>query len=352
MGLSELTLENFRCIERARLVLPSGMTLIRGPNGSGKTSILEGIYLLGRGRSFRTRHAESLIRHGAEGLALAGRTAGDTGVPLRVRVRREGGISAEIAGVTARSRADLAQVLPVQALEPGIHKLIEEASPRRRRWLDWAVFHVEPVFIDAWQRYGRALRQRNAALRSAPQTARAWDPELIEQGELIHAARLRLLESLAPHWKVMVRALTDLSAELHYRRGWSEGVPLATALADSFAHDRRRNMTLVGPHRADIEVRVDGRNARAVLSRGQQKLTAAALLLSQLKLLQARLALAPTLLLDDPAAELDPQRFDRLLGQVSTLSCQLIVTSLDLAPAQLGRPESVFHVEQGRVQPV
>src|SRR5579863_2742401 len=134
MGLSELTLENFRCIERARLVLPGGMTLIRGPNGSGKTSILEAIYLLGRGRSFRTRHADTLIRHGSDALTVAGRTAGDTGMPLRVRARRFDGVSAEIAAVAVRSRADLAQALPVQALEPGIHKLIEEASPRRRRW--------------------------------------------------------------------------------------------------------------------------------------------------------------------------------------------------------------------------
>jgi DNA replication and repair protein RecF len=352
MGLSELTLENFRCIERARLDLPRGMALIRGPNGSGKTSILEGIYLLGRGRSFRSRHADGLIRDGTDALALGGRTTGDTGVPLRVRVRRGQGTSAEIAGVAVRSRADLAQAFPVQALEPGIHKLIEEASPRRRRWLDWAVFHVEPPFILAWQRYGRALRQRNAALRSAPETARAWDPELIEQGELIDAARIRLLEGLTPYWNAMAGALTDLPAQLLYRRGWSAEVPLALALAASFAQDRRRNMTLVGPHRADVEVCLAGRNARTVLSRGQQKLMAAAMVLSQLKLLQARVALEPTLLLDDPAAELDATRLDRLLGQVRALSCQLIVTSLDLAPERLGSPESVFHVEHGHVQPV
>ncbi len=111
-------------------------------------------------------------------------------------------------------------------------------------------------------------------------------------------------------------------------------------------------MTLVGPHRADVEVRLGGRSVRHLLSRGQQKLIAAALVLSQLQMLRAQVALTPTLLLDDPAAELDVARLGQLLAQVRSLQCQLVVTSLDLAPAPLGRPDSVFHVEQGRVQPV
>src|SRR5579863_3840992 len=134
MSLLGLQVENLRCLRQLELELDPAVNLLVGPNGSGKTSILEAIYLLGRGRSFRTRHADTLIRHGSDALTVAGRTAGDTGIPLRVRARRFDGVSAEIAAVAVRSRADLAQALPVQALEPGIHKLIEEASPRRRRW--------------------------------------------------------------------------------------------------------------------------------------------------------------------------------------------------------------------------
>jgi DNA replication and repair protein RecF len=352
MGLAELTLENFRCIERAELVLPPGITLVRGPNGSGKTSFLEAIYLLGRGRSFRTSRSESLIRHGAEVLNVAGRVGGTTPLPVRVQLARQEPTMAKIAGVLVRSRAELAQAFPVQALEPGIHKLIEEASPRRRRWLDWAVFHVEPPFVEAWQRYGRALRQRNAALRTAPDTAQAWDVELVRHGEVITAARARLIETLAPYWRDTVQALADLPAELNYLRGWSSERSLAVALEESFAQDRRRGVTLVGPHRADVEVRLAGRNVRLLLSRGQQKLVAASLVLSQLQMLRERLGLSPTLLLDDPAAELDAQHLGQLLGRVRALECQLIVTSLDSAPGPLGRPQSVFHVEQGRVQPV
>jgi DNA replication and repair protein RecF len=352
MPLAELALENLRCIERAELTPAPGMNLIFGPNASGKTSLLEGIYLLGRGRSFRTRNTERLIRHGKNTLQALGRTPGPVGQRLRVRVARNEPALGEIAGVAVASLAQLAQAFPVQIIEPGVHRLIEEGSPRRRRWLDWAVFHVEPNFIDTWQRYARAVRQRNAALRTAPDTARAWDGELVRHGVALNAARLRILTSLKPHWEGTVRQLADLPAELLYSTGWKQGVSLAQSLTDSWERDRSRGLSHSGPHRADIQVRIEGRAAREVLSRGQQKLVATAMILAQLKLLRELTSVVPTLLLDDPAAELDAEKLARFVAQVKSLECQLILTSLDATREPFGPPERTFHVEQGRVQPV
>ena len=352
MPLAELALENLRCIQCAELILAPGINLIRGPNASGKTSLLEGIYLLGRGRSFRTRNSERLIRHGEGRLLVTGRTSGSTGQRIRVQVTRHEPTHAEIAGVPVGSLAQLAPVFPVQAIEPGIHKLIEEGSPRRRRWLDWAVFHVEPGFIDIWQRYGRAVRQRNAALRTAPDTARAWDGELVRQGEAITAARQRLLASLSPYWDETVRKLTDLPADLFYTAGWRQDQSLAESLAASWIRDRSRGLTHSGPHRADVQVRIVGHAAREVLSRGQQKLVATAMVLAQLKMLREQTALVPTLLLDDPAAELDVGKLARFVDQVRRLECQLVLTSLDQSQEPFGPSDRMFHVEQGRVQPV
>jgi DNA replication and repair protein RecF len=352
MPLAELALENLRCIERAELVLAPGTNLIRGPNASGKTSLLEGIYLLGRGRSFRTRNSERLIRHEKGVLQALGRTLGALTQRIRVQVARDQPTVAEIAGVPVGSLAQLAQVFPVQVVEPGIHRLIEEGSPRRRRWLDWAVFHVEPNFIDSWQKYGRVVRQRNAALRTDPDTARAWDPELVRHGEAVTAARLRLMVSLKPHWDDTVRTLAGLPADLRYTPGWKQGASLEESLSDSWMRDRSRGLTHAGPHRADIQVRIDGRAAREIVSRGQQKLVATAMVLAQLKMLRERTALVPTLLLDDPAAELDAEKLARFVEQVKSLRCQLVLTSLDDSQAPFGLPDRTFHVEQGRVQPV
>ena len=352
MPLAELALENLRCIQRAELVPAPGINLIFGPNASGKTSLLEGIYLLGRGRSFRTRNSERLIRHGEGTLNAVGRTLGALSQRLRVEVARNEATRAEIAGVAVGSLAQLAQAFPVQIIEPGVHRLIEEGSPRRRRWLDWAVFHVEPNFIDTWQRYARAVRQRNAALRMAPDTARTWDSELVRHGEALNAARLRLLGSLKPHWAETVRQLADLPADLVYSTGWKQGLSLEESLTDSWERDRRRGLSHSGPHRADVYVRIDGRAAREILSRGQQKLVATAMILAQLKLLRELTSVVPTLLLDDPAAELDVEKLARFVEQVKSLHCQLILTSLEAAREPFGPPERTFHVEHGRVQPV
>jgi DNA replication and repair protein RecF len=377
VSLADLIVDDVRCIERAELRLHAGQNLVWGGNGSGKTSLLESIFLLGRGRSFRTRNSERLIRHGRDRLVVFGRTGPDAdpmekdsssglevdrevlrvsdrsvlgGHSLGVQVSRADGTVARIGGANARSLTELTQVFPVQVIDPGIHKLVEEGGHRRRRWMDWGVFHVEPQFGDWWLRYTRALKQRNAALRSQPDQAGAWDPELVRLGELIAEARGRFVEALLPHWERTVLALSSLEPELHYFRGWAQDVTLGEALAASKVRDEAKRITHPGPHRSDIVLRLKGRPAREVLSRGQQKLVAVAMTLAQLNLLQAVTQTKPTLLLDDPAAELDGEHLRRFIDQVMQLRSQLVLTSLHPESPLFGTPDRLFHVEQGRIR--
>lgn len=350
MSLAELTVDELRCITHAELQLAPGQNLIWGGNGSGKTSLLESIFLLGRGRSFRTRNSERLIRHGQDRLVVFGRTYGVGGQPVGVQVSRSGGTTARIGGATATSLTELTQVFPVQVIDPGVHKLVEEGGYRRRRWMDWAVFHVEHAFGDWWVRYTRALKQRNAALRSQPAQAGVWDAELTRLGELIAEARGRFVEALLPYWQESVMALSGLEPELHYFKGWAQEATLAEALAASRHRDEAKRLTHPGPHRADVLIRMNGRLAREVLSRGQQKLVAVAMTLAQLNLLQEATQTTPTLLLDDPAAELDGEHLGRFIEQVKRLRSQLVLTSLHPESHLFGTPDHVFHVEQGRVR--
>jgi len=353
MSLLELTVDDVRCIGHAELEVPRGLTLIWGENGSGKTSILEAIFMLGRGRSFRTRNSERLIRYGQDQLRVIGRVTRPNGDVATVGFEvTRGSTAARIAGETPGSLAELAQAFPVQVIDPGVHRLIEEAGYRRRRWLDWGVFHVEPRFIDTWTRYVRALRQRNAALKVEGAEAAVWDAELARLGESIAEARRGLMERLEPYWKDTVDALSGLGVELHYQRGWSQEHTLREALAASRARDQTRQLTHAGPHRADIAIRLHGRPARDLLSRGQQKLTAVAMTIAQLRLLRETTQITPTLLLDDPAAELDAEHLRRFIDQVTSLRCQLVVTSLHAESRLFGAPERMFRMEQGRVQPV
>ena len=358
MILSELTVRDLRCIERADLSLHPGRNLIWGGNGSGKTSLLEAMFLLGRGRSFRTRNSEKLIRHGQEKLLVFGRadhsgSEADGGThAVGLEVHRRDGTRARIDAAPVASLADLSRVFPVQVIDPEIHKLIEEGGRRRRRWLDWAVFHVEPRFADWWLRYGRAVRQRNAALRGGAGLAKPWDREVATLGELISEARRGVVEQMRPGWSELLRGLGCPAGELQYARGWGAQHTLSEALEASRGRDEARGLTHAGPHRADVLIRVDGRPAREVLSRGQQKLMAVALTLAQLRLLKEASDIIPTLLLDDPAAELDAVHLGYFVGQIAVLGCQLVITSLQANTAAFGAPDRVFHVEHGRVGPV
>jgi DNA replication and repair protein RecF len=286
-------------------------------------------------------------------LRVIGRISGELGSPLVLGFEASRSSTvARIAGRPAQSLAELSQAFPVQVIEPGVHRLVEEGGYRRRRWMDWAVFHVEPQFIDTWVRYTRALKQRNAALKSDSSQAAIWDPELSRLGELIAESRRTFLERLQPYWREAVTALSGLDVELHYLRGWNLEHSLAQALAASRARDELRQLTHSGPHRADVTVRLHGRPAREVLSRGQQKLVAVAMTLAQLRLLQDQTQTTPTLLLDDPAAELDGERLERFIGEVLKLRCQLVVTSLHSESRLFGTPDRTFRVVQGRVQSV
>jgi DNA replication and repair protein RecF len=352
MSLIELTVEDVRCLQRVEMDLHPRHNLIYGSNGSGKTSLLESIFLLGRGRSFRTRNSERLIRHGQPRLLAFGRTDDVPARALGVQVDRAQGSLARISGAPARSLAELAHAFPVQVIEPGVHKLVEEGSPRRRRWLDWIVFHVEPGFGDLWVRYTRTLKQRNAALKQQSTQTSAWDPELARLGELIATARQLVMDQLQPAWHETVSTLSGLEVELHYTRGWAQDRSLTQALTESTVRDHVRGVTHSGPHRADVLVRVGGQSARDILSRGQQKLVAVAMTLAPFKLLRELTNTLPTLLLDDPAAELDGLRLARFIEQINSLRCQLVLTSLSPDAGLFGQAERVFHVEQGHVRAV
>jgi DNA replication and repair protein RecF len=347
MSLRELRLEEVRCLQRAELELHPRLNLITGENGSGKTSLLEAAYLLGRARSFRTRHTERLIRHEARRLLVFGRV-GEAETAVGFAFDKSEGASIQINRRPA-STAELAETFPVQAIDPGIHRLVEEGPAYRRRWLDWGVFHVEQAFVERWSDYARALRQRNAALRAGAEVA-AWDAELIRLGEPLTASRARVLVELEAQWQFTLERLSAPAVTLHFFRGWSSERSLAESLGLGLARDRERGVTANGPHRFDVQLRWDGRGARDLLSRGQQKLLGAALALAMARFVAQRTGRLPTLLLDDPAAELDASHTAALLREIAALECQLLVTSLEPGELRLGRPDRVFHVEQGGVK--
>jgi DNA replication and repair protein RecF len=352
MALLSAQIEQLRCIERAELELDSGVTLITGPNGSGKTTILEALYILGRGRSFRTGRLDTAVRQGQKKARIVGIVEHSRRRLVLGVESGQGETVAHIGGAPTESLAELSTILPVQAIDPGVHKLIEEGPIRRRRFLDWGVFHVEHGYLGAWQRFHRALRQRNAALRQqVPDSLLdAWDQEFFTSGTEVGEYRQRYFDRIRDSLGTVAATLLGAEIEVEYLRGWPQGAALNAVLVERRALDLSRRTTTVGPHRADLDIRVNGKRARDTVSRGQQKLLAAALILGQLAYHRREQSLEPLLLLDDPAAELDGEHLRRLLGVIVELRPQLVVTALRKTTfEELEPPRIWFHVEQGRL---
>jgi DNA replication and repair protein RecF len=352
MALRRLQVTDFRCLQSVDIELDARFTLVTGANASGKTSLLEAIYLLGRGRSFRTRRLEHLIRRGAKRFVVFGElVSGERRIPVGLE-SADGALRARIAGSTPASLAELAVGFPVQVIDPEVHKLIEEGPSGRRRFLDWGVFHVEPNFMGVWQRFHQVLRQRNAALkaRQARAVVSAWDSDLIRCGEELAAARARYVDTLRLEAQGLVQRLLGRTLELHYRSGWSKHCGLAEALGHSLTADQERGSTQVGPQRAELAIHLDGAPARDHVSRGHQKLLAAALLIAQINLFPAGAPARPSLLLDDPAAELDQERLAGLIAEVSSQANQLIVTTLHADFSAFGSPGRRFRIADGEAK--
>ncbi|NQV85539.1 MAG: DNA replication/repair protein RecF [Woeseiaceae bacterium] len=342
---------NFRCLEYVELEFGPRFNLITGANASGKTSLLEALAYLGRGKSFRGASPASLTRHGQEQFVLFGELEREHGkLSVGARNGREG-LEIRVGGETASGAAALAEALPLQVIDPEVHNLIAGGPELRRRFLDWVAFHVEHDHLIIWRRFRRALKQRNAALRARSTAAviRSWNAEFVDlAGRLDRSRRdvlARALQSLLAHGQALLQ--TELSFE--YQQGWSREKTLAAALDEGLERELQLGATQSGPHRADIRVSSDERQARKLVSRGQQKLLASSMILAAAETVQAALGRPLLLLLDDPAAELDSDSVARLMAAVAALGCQVIATSLD--PRALAFPERpiMFHVEQGAI---
>lgn len=351
MSLIRIDISDFRCIGSTRLELTARSNLVVGPNGSGKTSLLEAIGFLSRGRSFRGTRTDGLVRHGAGHFTVAALVrSGDREHRLGVEAGR-GHLVIRVDRQPADSLAALAEKLAVQVIDPEIHRLVSDGPEVRRRFLDYGVFHVEQGFLDAWRRYRRALRQRNAALREGlgEPAVKAWEPELAAAGETVDGLRRRHVAALAEAFVDLGERLLAGSVACEYRCGWSEGGGLGAALDAMRERDREQGTTTVGPHRADLRLVYRDRSARQQVSRGQQKLFGAALVLAQTRLMAERLGDPPVLLVDDPAAELDGASLAGLMACVLATDSQLIVTALTEDAVRLPEGTRVFHVEHGEV---
>jgi DNA replication and repair protein RecF len=367
LGFNRLAFTGVRNLQPLDLRGLGGINLFFGPNGSGKTSVLEGIFLLGMARSFRTQHARNVIRHGQDECTVYGEWRSDDGsgpmTPVGVSRTVDGSVQIRIGGRNVRAVSELAELLPMQVINAQGFELLAGPPAERRQYLDWGVFHVEHGYQASWQRFQRSIKQRNSLLRHgkiASGELATWDHEFAVAGEQVDEGRRAYFERLLTVFKELASRLSpDLEGmELRYRRGWDREQSLSDALAATAVSDREQGYTHVGPQRADIRLLHDGHAAGETLSRGQQKLVVCALKLAQGLLLSRQRGRSCVYLVDDLPAELDANHCGLVAGVLSELNAQVFITCVqqdELAgawPDAQGQPMRMFHVEQGCVHAV
>lgn len=359
MSLSRISVTGVRNLQPVTLNPSPRINILYGDNGSGKTSFLEAIHLLGMARSFRSTRLNPVISHEHVSCTVFGQVELGMGQSNALGVARErsGEFRIRINGQSARSAAELAETLPLQLINPDSFRLLEGAPKLRRQFLDWGVFHVEPRFLRAWQRLQQALRQRNSWLRHGTLDAAsqaAWSQELSLASEEIDEYRRAYIQALKPVFEQTLASLLELEGfQLSYYRGWDKERSLAEVLAASIDRDRVMGHTQAGPQRADLRLRIAGHNAAEILSRGQQKLVVCALRIAQGHLVSEAKRGQCVYLVDDLPSELDGHHRLALCQLLEQLNCQVFITCVDSNVLREGwrddTPVSLFHVEHGAI---
>ncbi len=355
MRLTQLQIKNFRNLKDTQLTPIQGVNLISGDNASGKTSLLETIYYLSHVRSFRTQHVTDLISRQSPYLQLVANieTTDNIIIPFGIRRSR---IKSEIRvnKQPVKRVSDIAVQFPVLAIHPDSYKLITGSPSQRRQYLDWGVFHVEHGFFLAWQRFKKALAQRNASLKSRQKydVCQLWNTEIHNTAHYIDQLRQQYFDKLAPYfYQLTQQFFFDDNVDIEYKRGWSVDHQLIEVLEENLLKERMRGYTQYGPHRAEIIIKVNGQSAQTCISRGQQKLLVALMRLAQAMQFTEATCNPCVLLYDDLPAELDANHRKLVLSVLSKMNIQLFLTAIEKEQIDLSAWEmrKLFHVEHGKV---
>ncbi|HDZ9247734.1 TPA: DNA replication/repair protein RecF [Vibrio cholerae] len=361
MPLSRLMIQQFRNIKACDIRLSAGFNFLIGPNGSGKTSVLEAIYLLGHGRSFKSSLTGRIIQNECSELFVHGRicehslSSDQFELPVGINKQRDGSTEVKIGGQTGQKLAQLAQILPLQLIHPEGFELLTDGPKQRRAFIDWGVFHTEPAFFDAWGRFKRLSKQRNALLKSAQSYRELsyWDQELARLAEQIDQWRESYVNQLKNVAEQLCRTfLPEFDIDLKYYRGWEKDQLYQSILEKNFERDQQLGYTFSGPNKADLRIKVNATPVEDVLSRGQLKLMVCALRVAQGQHLTELTGKQCIYLIDDFASELDSLRRQRLADSLKGTGAQVFVSSITESQVadMLDESSKTFHVAHGVIE--
>ncbi len=355
MTLLKLDIFSVRNIHRASLLPSSSVNFITGANASGKSSLLEAVFILGRARSFRTANVRQAIEFDQSDLIVSAQTRQSSGhlAQLGIQIGQK---KCEIhINRESKTKSDLAYCLPLQIIHPKSYKLLDAGPKIRREFLDWGVFNHHQCYLNDWRYFNKSLQQRNSLLKSRQiKQLHIWNQELVKYGTLVAQYRKDYIEKLKPVFKqVSQYFLNESDLQIKFLCGWNQEKGFLQVLENDLEKDIRYGYTQSGPHRSDFQLLFNHRSAKDYVSRGQLKLLILSLKLAQIKLYNDHSSHSACILIDDLAAELDAVNRVKLVKYLADLNCQIFMSSTE--PSGFGelneiKDFKVFHVEHGEIK--
>jgi len=346
-SLAQIRLLNFRNYDRLDLEWGSHVNMIVGRNGSGKTNLLEAVFLVASGQVLRAAKDAEAIRHGESQALVTGISAensAETKITLRAGHRKQ----VMVNGASLARASDLLGRMPAVTFLPEDLDLVRGSPDHRRHFLDLALSQVFPAYLNHLANYKRALQHRNALLKRAQDEPvgedefEIWEGELDAHGSALRSLRMQFIEECAP-----------IASGLNQKLAGGDGLEMAYEVCPppaSRSLEIARGYTLSGPHRDDLDLKRQGFSLRSYGSQGQQRTAAIALKLSELEFVASKLEIRPMLLLDDVFSELDQIRRSNLITTGLNMAGQIFITCTEPEQGgELAREAKIYRVSQGEV---
>lgn len=354
MYINKLAVHHFRNLHHIECHPSEKFNFIVGKNGSGKTSLLEAIHMIGHGRTFKHQQISRIIEQQQSELILFAELchSNHNNYTVGVQKTRNKESIIKINHQHGFKQYDLAKLLPIQMITPESIDLLLGSPKLRRSYIDWGCFHQSTEFIHVWQNAARILKQRNAQLKFVNnyQQMNIWDEPLIELTEKIHQLRQHYLSSITPNIiQIAAEFLDDYQLTIDFYSGWDDKLPYAERLKEQFEKDRLLGYTQSGIHKADMRLKLNNVPVHDFASRGEMKLIMCALKLAQGIYYSEQAQDRCIFLIDDFAAELDSSKQKLFAHYLKKIDCQLFLTSLDITQIQdfIGENDKIYHMKHG-----
>jgi DNA replication and repair protein RecF len=358
MTLLKLDIYAVRNIQNQTIIPAPGINFIVGENASGKSALIEAIFILGRAKSFRSATIKPVINFAQNHLIVSAQTLQANGSTIHLGIPLDNKtFCCRINQQSTQKRSDLAYALPLQLIHPKSYELLDAGPQLRREFLDWGVFNDDENFLPAWRNFKKALLQRNSLLKAKrPEHINVWDKELIYYGTIVNNYRKLYLQKFKPVFiNIIDRFLKIDGIDIKLISGWDTSIEFQQVLTEDLDKDLRYGFTHSGPHRGDFQLLVGNRLARDFVSRGQLKLLVMSLKLAQVQLLTNEQNNMGCFLMDDFAAELDITNRAKLLHYLSEIDWQVFITATEISDfGDLSHVKNykMFHVEHGNIKQV